>query len=85
MANVKRERSRQSAVEVIPLEVRANRRRLRLARWIAALLRLLHESRRHQGDQVIRRYRHLICYSDTEPDLEILRRKSRSRKGSQGY
>jgi hypothetical protein len=82
MTDAKREQPVHSAVKVIPLNVRANRGRFRLPRWIATLLRVLHESRTHQGERVIRRYRHLICYSDSHPDLKMLRRKCRSRKDS---
>jgi hypothetical protein len=54
----------------------------RLARWSAALLRALHESRRRQGERELGRYRHLICMDETHPDLNILRRTCRSAKNS---
>ena len=82
MTDAKREQPVHSAVKVIPLNVRANRGRFRLPRWIATLLRVLHESRTHQGERVIRRYRHLICMDETHPDLNLLRRTCRSAKNS---
>jgi hypothetical protein len=55
-------------VNVIPLDVSKirgrNRHKSIFARCLAGLLRALHESRRRQGEQVIKRYRHLICLSE---------------------
>jgi len=85
MTDRKREQRVPSTVKVISLASRANRRRFRLPRWIAVLVRMLHESRRDHGEREIKRYRHLICYSDNHPDLKILQRKSPSRKNSSGH
>lgn len=62
----------------IPLDLGASADKSRLAQWVAGLLRALHESRRRQGEREIRRYRHLICETDTHADLKILRRSCRS-------
>ena len=51
---------------VIPLDASKIRHRSLLARCVAGLLRALHASRRLEGERVIRRYRHLICVSETQ-------------------
>jgi hypothetical protein len=57
-------------VNVIPFDKigRKSRHNSLLARCLGGLLRALHESRRHQSERVIRRYRHLTCVSEM-PDV----------------
>jgi hypothetical protein len=74
MLDPQRKQLARPTADVIRLDLAPNHDRSVVGRWFAALLRALHESRRVQGEREIRRYRHLICYTDTHPDLKILRR-----------
>jgi hypothetical protein len=55
-----------AGVNVIPLDLSKTRQKSFFARCLAGLLRALHDSRRGQGERVIRRYRHLTCVSDVQ-------------------
>jgi hypothetical protein len=70
MIGLQRQQLAGSMVNVIPLDVSKirgkSRHRSLFARCLAGLLRALHDSRRRQGERVIKRYRHLICVSDTQ-------------------
>ena len=66
MIHMQRPQLAGSMVNVIHLDVSKIRHRSLLARCVAGLLRALHESRRLQGERVIKRYRHLTCVSDAQ-------------------
>jgi hypothetical protein len=64
------QKQQMAGVNVIPLDPSKlrgkNRHKSLFARCLAGLLRALHDSRRRQGEHVIRRYRHLTCVSDAQ-------------------
>jgi hypothetical protein len=81
-AMIDRKRTQPAHANVIPLDARANAGKVRLARWLTGMLRALHGSRKHHGACEIRRYRHLICYTSSQPGLKIPRHKGHVEQSS---